>query len=1009
MQLPGENRVSLSLSLSYPLPTVNASLGKLLIVPVGEGLTNHTVTRPSPLSAQRRSVHWASPLCSIPPVARRPSPVARLPSATPTRSPIPAPVFPSRPTASPMAVPSPALAPASGPAPCCLPASAPVPTAVPAITPAPSASPTPAPSLTGPSVVPASAPVPIAVPAITPAPSASPTLAPSITGPSVVPAIAPPTSRLSVTPVAAPPTPGPCLAPLDGPVASSPRAAPTASPDQLLPDALGALVQTFADQFRAAGSWIAFLDAVREPTDLTSTVGDIAHPAGPLLDQLGKVGAPVVMNGDPWSSERIEAALKRGPHQSAKEHVAFLRDEFRDMILKGHWIVLPARLVKDLPGIRLSPLGVVPQRDRRPRTICDYSFSQVNEETAAVAPFDSMQFGRALSRVLHTIAHANPRYGPVWLSKIDVSDAFYRIPVKPEDVLKLGVVFPSSPEEEQLVCFPPTLPMGWVHSPPYFTAASETIADLSNNMDAKTRAALPPHRLEEIADTAPSLDVPWAAPLSADTAVSVPPPWAREYFQRPVCTHDVYVDDFLALCQGPKRSRQQLRRALFHSFDTVFRPLTAGDNAFRQEPISVKKLLKGDGAWATQKVLLGWFVDTIAGTISLPPHRLERFGALLDSIAPTQRRIGIKAWHKFLGELRSMVLGLPGTSGLFGPLQHAFREHMDNGSRLKLSQHVHTFLNDFRWLRSSLASRPTRINELVPQRSVIPGSTDAAGTGMGGVAFLPRPDGQFTPIVWREPFPDVVSSRLVSSDNPTGTITNSDLELAGSIAHHDVVAHICETRERTLHTVHDNIAAVSWQRRGSTTTTGPTAYLLRLQSLHQRFHRYVHLHNYMPGEANVMSDDASRLWNLSDDAFLNHFNSIYPQPSPWILCRLRPEMNCSLTSALLNMASKPELFLAAPPQLALIGQSGANIVTPLDSIPFSQIVPIPYKSWPSSPYDIDADSLPPAKSPSDVVQWMKPFVPWVRRSPAWGPAISDSTLSDDLTCASSASYKASKN
>jgi hypothetical protein len=44
------------------------------------------------------------------------------------------------------------------------------------------------------------------------------------------------------------------------------------------------------------------------------------------------------------------------------------------MIHKGNWIVLPARLVLHEPQLRLSPLGVVPQRDRRPRTISDYTF-----------------------------------------------------------------------------------------------------------------------------------------------------------------------------------------------------------------------------------------------------------------------------------------------------------------------------------------------------------------------------------------------------------------------------------------------------------------------------------------------------------------------------------------------------------------------------------------------------------------------------------------------------------
>jgi len=42
-------------------------------------------------------------------------------------------------------------------------------------------------------------------------------------------------------------------------------------------------------------------------------------------------------------------------------HIAFLQEEFKDMMSKGQWLVLPYSAVKDLPGLRLSPPGVVPQ------------------------------------------------------------------------------------------------------------------------------------------------------------------------------------------------------------------------------------------------------------------------------------------------------------------------------------------------------------------------------------------------------------------------------------------------------------------------------------------------------------------------------------------------------------------------------------------------------------------------------------------------------------------------
>ena len=89
--------------------------------------------------------------------------------------------------------------------------------------------------------------------------------------------------------------------------------------------------------------------------------------------------------------------------------------------------MVPFLSVRHWRNLRVSPLGVVPQRDRRPRLIVDYSFSGVNEETVPLAPREAMQFGRALQRVLTTIVKADPRFGHVYLSQIDIANGFYRV------------------------------------------------------------------------------------------------------------------------------------------------------------------------------------------------------------------------------------------------------------------------------------------------------------------------------------------------------------------------------------------------------------------------------------------------------------------------------------------------------------------------------------------------------------------------------------------------------
>ena len=133
------------------------------------------------------------------------------------------------------------------------------------------------------------------------------------------------------------------------------------------------------------------------------------------------------------------------------------------LINKGFWTVLPDALVKNLPNLRLNPLGSVPQHDRRDRLIVDLSFYFTNQECLPVAPSNSMQFGRTLQRILQRILLSDPSFGPVYLSKIDIADGFYRIQLSARDVPKLAVLLPTGPGEEPMVAFPMVLPMEWVN------------------------------------------------------------------------------------------------------------------------------------------------------------------------------------------------------------------------------------------------------------------------------------------------------------------------------------------------------------------------------------------------------------------------------------------------------------------------------------------------------------------------------------------------------------------
>jgi hypothetical protein len=731
-----------------------------------------------------------------------------------------------------------------------------------------------------------------------------------------------------------------------------------------------------------------------------------------MLKVLERRGAPVRIKSAPWSSAQIREKVHRGPHKSAIEYADFLRDELVAFIRKSQWTVLPLSVVLNDPALRkalrISPMGIVPQRDRRPRVIVDYSFFGLNDDTIRLGPPEAMQFGKALERLLHQIVNANPQFGPVHLIKVDIADGFYRIWVNTDDIPKLAVSLPPLEGTEPLLALPLVLPMGWTQSPPLFCAATETATDMAN-LRLKRNWKPGPHRLDAVAESQPAPEPAPAPSASIETALPLPEhPPIRTWKRKALAKFDVFVDDFIGIGQGDPKRLMAIRQVLLHTIDDLFRPLDAADSVYRNEPSSTKKLGKGDGAWATRKIVLGWLIDTIAMTIELPPHRQERLREILADIKPDQKRTSVRKWQQVLGELRSMAIAIPGARGIFSLMQEALR-HADGHHRIRLSRGVHDCLDDFRWMSNDLQSRPTRLFELVPQAEPdLLGACDASGRGMGGVWFpttgrlLSRKDDDCdgaalrstvavplqsdpAPIVWRASFPASVSSQLVSDRNPTGTITNSDLELAATLVHKDVAAQQFDIRERTIVNGSDNTPAVAWQRKGSTTTTAPPAYLLRAQSLHQRFHRYHSTEFYIPGPSNVMADDASRLLHLSPSQLLAHFELTYPQTHSWRFASPRTAMLSTATSALHSERPAMASLLQPPPPLATSGKSGSVSALTSASTQSWTRSKIPSSCYRSSRSVIARAPSLPAVSASDLGQWRPPFVRWARRWPAWGP------------------------
>ena len=199
---------------------------------------------------------------------------------------------------------------------------------------------------------------------------------------------------------------------------------------------------------------------------------------------------------------------------------------------------------------------------------------------------------------------------------------------------------------------------------------------------------------------------------------------------------------------------------------------------------------------------------------------------------------------------------------------------------------------------------------------------------MGGVWLPSTQHPLHPPFIWWAPFPSSVQQALVSTDNPSGSITNSDLELAGTIAHEATLAMVHDLRNCTIATFSDNTPAVAWGNKASTTTAGPASYLLCSSSLLQRQYRYLLQRFYIPGPANHLADVASQRFDLSNDALLAFLNSVAPHTQPWQMLHLLPVWLSRLTTDLQRRRHVWPSLTSVPPPKIVSGPTTGSLSPP---------------------------------------------------------------------------------
>lgn len=526
------------------------------------------------------------------------------------------------------------------------------------------------------------------------------------------------------------------------------------------------------------------------------------HSAANLLHYYSSHGCPVNCGPD-WTIDHITAAIKRGPHISAKSKTAkeCLRLETNNKIKGGYATIIKWGDIKNkMPkNLKISPVAMIPHKTRKFRCILDLSFQMkdknkllpsVNSKTIKIAPQQAMaNLGDTLKRIVSTMAKNYDDKLPFMFSKCDIKDGFWRMVVNKSDAWNFCYVLPSPKNDNNIdnteIVVPHSLQMGWSESPPFFCAATETSRDVIQRY-LENDYNLPPHPLEN--------------------ALLENVKFHTKNKTNPTNTVEVYVDNFIGCTNQLSSSNlTTFSRAMLHGIHCIFPPPSVSSHK-GGDPISESKLKQGDGLWSHKKEILGLVFNGEDYTISLPIAKQKSIINHIKSILK-KKTASLQAYQEMAGKLNHAAFGLPAGRGLFSPIYNAFRDSPDT---IQITPILRLVLQDWITLTHQIASRPTSVLELFPGLPNFIGYVDACGFGVGGVWLQGTTNLQ--PIVWRLAFPKDISDRLVSFKNRNGDITNSDLEMAGVLLQWLVLEHIapCSLKFAHVGIYSDNTPTVAW-------------------------------------------------------------------------------------------------------------------------------------------------------------------------------------------------------
>ena len=505
--------------------------------------------------------------------------------------------------------------------------------------------------------------------------------------------------------------------------------------------------------------------------------------------------------------------------------------------------------------------------------------------------------------------------------------------VSDENAWHFCYVLPSlhpTPLEEIEIVVPNSLQMGWCESPPFFCASTETARDIIMSL---LDADLPTHPME-------------STMLQAFDSLQ------SQATSHPHATMlEVYVDDFVgATNRITLQHLTQVSRSMLHGIHSIFPPPQVTKHC-GADPISEKKLEKGEGTWSHQKEILGWNFDGKAFTIQLPADKCIIICSMIRKLLK-KNKCSLNRFQKLAGKLQHASMGIPGGKALFTPLDMAMT---GDPEYILLTPSLKQCLEDWRFFVRYMQNHPTNVLQLVCAPPDYINYTDSCGLGSGGVCS--SGNCRLQPCVWQFEWPDHIKTDLCTASNPQGRITMNDLELAGAVMGFLVLEwKQIPLRHRHVATFCDNTSAVSWAYKLRNSTSLIAGRLLRLLGL--RIH-VSHASSIIPhhicGEDNVMADTVSRAFKkgkffTASQNIVAYFNSTFPLPQSqsWIEFQLPTELTSPVIACLLGKQQPLASLLKLPLPGKSTGAIGQGMQRCATSTPSSARTLSPHSNVTSS-------------------------------------------------------------